>query len=394
MKKATLVCVVFFSLAAVLFWVALRPPRDAPRFEKIASTNLPPHRSFHFDFLAQRPFQNDRMWIHVIFSRNDYACFLYDIERRRIVGQLHNADPVFSSGDGTRLLCKSWSRSFKTTCAELLGKALGKTPGSFAPGTHAEKFWVLDIPSNSAKPIGRAKQWQGSGSRIAASPDWRFGITQPTAGENTLVVWDLESRSQKEMRVAAYAAGWWDDKHIAMQNTKTTNFILLNVMTGQTAPLLYYSNIIADLDSNRVDHAGHNPGLFSSWNGRGFEFYVTDTHKRWEATNSFLIHVERPDARLRLIAPRFKFGWSDHFDEQQRLYVFSGRDPGDRTDGVFLRDMQSGLERTLVPPNNAAYFSIPLFYRDSVIYTTNRELWRIDGNGSNNTRLFPPPLTN
>jgi hypothetical protein len=58
--------------------------------------------------------------------------------------------------------------------------------------------------------------------------------------------------------------------------------------------------------------------------------------------------------------------------------------------GVFLLDLASNTTRTLVPPDNSGQYSLPRFYSDSAIYFTNREPWRIDLNGSNAVRLFPP----
>jgi len=100
--------------------------------------------------------------------------------------------------------------------------------------------------------------------------------------------------------------------------------------------------------------------------------------------------VERPDGRLTLLASRFKFEWSDSLDPTGRYYLFSGREAGAASDGVFLRDKQSGSNRTLVIPTKNTYFSIPRFYGDSVIYVRSNILWRISLDGTSNVQLFPP----
>jgi len=103
-----------------------------------------------------------------------------------------------------------------------------------------------------------------------------------------------------------------------------------------------------------------------------------------------LIKVERPGAKLTLLSPSFKFEWSDHLDPTGRYYLYSGREAGDSSDGVFVRDLRNGTTNILVAPTSSKYFSIPRFYRDSVIYIRSNALWRINLDGSNNTKLFPP----
>ncbi|PYM12856.1 MAG: hypothetical protein DME18_10335 [Verrucomicrobia bacterium] len=90
------------------------------------------------------------------------------------------------------------------------------------------------------------------------------------------------------------------------------------------------------------------------------------------------------------MASRFKFEWSDSLDPTGRYYLFSGREAGAASDGVFLRDKQSGSNRTLVIPTKNTYFSIPRFYGDSVIYVRSNILWRISLDGTSNVQLFPP----
>jgi hypothetical protein len=64
---------------------------------------------------------------------------------------------------------------------------------------------------------------------------------------------------------------------------------------------------------------------------------------------------------------------------------------GDRSSGVFLRDLRSGTNLTLVAPDAGRSFSQPNLYRETVIYVRSNQLWQVGLDGSNRTRLFPPP---
>jgi hypothetical protein len=77
-------------------------------------------------------------------------------------------------------------------------------------------------------------------------------------------------------------------------------------------------------------------------------------------------------------------------DTPGSLYLYSGRTAGDRSSAVFLRNLKKNSTTTLVESDDSKQFSIPRFYGNSAIYVRSNTLWRIDLNGSNNTRLFPP----
>ena len=102
----------------------------------------------------------------------------------------------------------------------------------------------------------------------------------------------------------------------------------------------------AFLRDNMIAEDPAKARAFFIWTGRENDFYLTDTHQRWLAAESFLIKVERPYGRLKLLASRFKFEWLDQFDPTGRYYLYSGRESGSASDGVFLRDIQSGTNRT------------------------------------------------
>jgi hypothetical protein len=70
--------------------------------------------------------------------------------------------------------------------------------------------------------------------------------------------------------------------------------------------------------------------------GQTNDFFLTDTLKKWEAVESFLIRLGRPGGDLSLVARDFKFEWSDHFDKTGTYYLYSGRKTGQGSDGVFL----------------------------------------------------------
>jgi hypothetical protein len=200
---------------------------------------------------------------------------------------------------------------------------------------------------------------------------------------------DLQKRSIVELDAPPDACGWWNNTQLLMQNNNA-DFLLYDVRQRETSPLGVGQVTASLLEHGLTVDDMAQVRAFPIWNGREYDFYVTHAHQNWLAKESFLFELERPDGRLKLISPRFKFEWSDHFDATGRQYLYSGRDFGTNSDGVFLRDVESGLTRALVDAGTNRDYSRPHFYRDSVIHVRSNSLWRISLDGSNDVKLFPP----
>ena len=137
-------------------------------------------------------------------------------------------------------------------------------------------------------------------------------------------------------------------------------------------------------------HVNGEASPFVSWNGQEYDIYFTGAHRRWSADESLLLKYDRVARELGVVSPSFKFEWSDHFDESMQNYLYSGRERGDRNDGVFLRDLNAGKNRTLVEPRGGHSFSTPRFYQDRVLYVRTNELWSVQLDGTDQKRVFPP----
>lgn len=183
--------------------------------------------------------------------------------------------------------------------------------------------------------------------------------------------------------------GWWDEKSILFK-AANNDFLLYDVVQQAFSPFLTQPQIANAFAAAGITDDPAQASACCVWNGRENDVYVTDAQKRWQAVEAYLFHVQRPDGGLKLISPRFKFEWSDHFDAAGTRYVYSGREPGLGSSGVFLRDLATGSHLTLVPDDGGRTFSVPQFYRDGVIFMRRNAPWRVDLTGSIVTRLFPP----
>jgi len=390
--------VLFLAVAGLALLIVLRRPEpDAPQFLPPPSDEVV--RSYVFtsyEFLSSSPFEGGKMWLLVLSGATNFHSLLFDIEQRRVLGELTNAEPVFMNHSQARLLCVNRSPSSARTLRGILTRLVERTSWGRIrlpmPSSYTEVFWVLDLEKNEAVRIGEVSQAQGAGSSFSTSPDFRFGFTTPTASRpaHEIVLCDLEKKTFTTINAPSGSSGWWDNQTIVIKDPKN-NFVLHDVVTSKTSSLISVgeiSNLLSGADIPDADPGRAN--LFTIWNGRENDFYLTDTHKKWLATNSFLARVEHSSGKLKLLDRDFKFEWSDHLDVSGTLYLHSGRTPGDRSSAVLLRNLKQNTTTTLVESDGGKQFSIPRFYGNSAIYVRSNTLWRIDLNGSNNTRLFPP----
>ena len=386
----------FIAFIALVNWVISNP--KIPRFESVSQPFVvPQYQQLRYEFLSTSPFEGDRMWISVSSGTNGYHCYLYDIERKAVLGELFNASPAFMTRDQSMLLCVSRSPASHSPVALLnknikaLVRVLLHGKADFS-NDDIETVWGLNLQHGGATRLGSLSQGPRSGSSFVPSPSFRYGYNKPTASFETpdLFICDLEKRVLLRRSVDGWPEGWWSDSEIIFKDS-TNNFMLYDVAADKSSPLLSAAPVA---DSFRKGSLPGSPGqgsLFFIWNGKENEFYLTDAHQRWLATNSYLFKIERPGAGLKLMAADFKFEWSDHFTPGGAGYVYSGREPTNRSSGVFFRDLRTQREITLVDSDQSRSFSLPNVYRDTVIYTRSNQLWQVMLNGSNRTRLFPPP---
>jgi hypothetical protein len=296
-------------------------------------------------------------------------------------------------GNEPKLLCYQSTTipTWKRIMADVVGRlrsVCGGQPVTASSGGTAT-YWVLDLEKNSAKRVGKIP---GDGSFTeVASPDFGYCYTARHRGSGfyDYYLMDLRKGSIRKFDTSHFACGWWDNSRILLRSTNA-DFVLYDVRSKGTSPLVSSEKLSGFLKQNNVAFGAPGPYPFVIWNGRENDFYLTDTHQKWLAAESSLIKLERPDGGLKLLSPRFKFEWSDHFDASGRRYLYSGRERGEGSDGVFLRHMDTGTNQVLVGPTTNTSHSIPRFYGNSVIYTRSNAIWRIGVDGSNDVRLFPP----
>jgi hypothetical protein len=389
---AGLIGIGLLALALIILFVI--PPGVNPYAPRYIRKQLPATNSYtweDYDWFGPVPSHNGKMWVIACPTLRSFRNYLFDFPSHRIVAEVTNCSPVFASEDGSKLLCSVYSSTFQSRLIEQVTGFLVKIHLRRTPSVYSESYAVLDTRNNSTKRVGELLQIKGSGSSWLPSPTFRYGYNRPSAAwaNNTgFYVCDLETAEFKNLNPGD-PVGWWDAENILISSAPNT-LMLCNVTTGNTTNLFTAAHINSFLKKNSLSNA--TVTTFTKWNGSGYDTYLAPSDQRnWG--KGFLLKVNHTNHSLSIVDSAFQFRWSGHIDPIDRYYLYSGEfgQPGKGGDGsVMLRDLRDNSVRTLVPPNKSRQYSLCRFDDTGVLYLTNRHIWHIDLNGSNNVPLFRP----
>jgi hypothetical protein len=397
MKRAKIILPIalFLILVLVLLTRLSKSDPNAPRFVPALTQPTGPFGFVYDDFNGDVPFPGGKAWITAVLSSTNHHGFLYDLDKRLVLGELVNASEAFCNQDHSKMLCKGFSPPV-TSLKEKLFVFLNKVSNGkilLLQTNNIETFWILDLKSNSSRRIGTLSQIPGAGSRWRPAPGFRYGYNVPSNFEvNTFFLCDLEDETFTKIKFSGELRGWWDD-HSILSKDSNGDFVLFNVVTRQTNPLFSGQSINKFLSDSGITNDPAGITTLLNWNGHDYDLYFAGNRKTGLDTNTtFLIKVDRNGPTLKLLYRDFQFRWSGWLDASATHYLYSGENgtPGNGGNGgVFLRDLVNNTTRTIVEPDNSGQYALARLYSNSVIYSHNRVLWRVDLDTTNTTSLLP-----
>jgi hypothetical protein len=414
------VLVVSLLVLAGLFGVSVF--RDAgpitPTFRRLTAADIQDGYTFlGYDYSTRESIHGDGLWFFLIDTNMGieeyWGTYLFDLTTGSVVGEVVDGVGAVYDAETSTVLCyrvesgnslavQSLSRGF-LDLAKMPSRSLFKLMGITAPswlsasssgsGLERSDFWVLDLKTDQATYLGHMMKPPRNLFHFKPSPDGRWTLIPDTGYARTISANDLVEMDSGVMRpfpAPGRPIGWWED-HSVLTWSHAEGIRLVDVETGTHTLLIGTAEVtsllnhvgIADLD---------NLYPFLWWNGGGYDLYFADFYQFSIAGVSYLVKYHRVDGRLELLFQNFQFEWSHSLDREGRYYVFSGREQGAGSDGVFRRDLRTGEERTLVAPTptGSRGSSIPVLRDERVIYRRTNELWSVSIDGTDRERLFPP----
>jgi hypothetical protein len=391
--------IIIFPIAILFILLVIfltRSPQNdplAPRYVPVQSQPTGPFLSESFDWGAPVPFRDGKVWIFASTSRTNHHDYLYDLDHRKVLGELLNGGVAFANQDQTKLLCEGFaspSLSFSQRCIALLNRLSPRK--AIIPTNNIESFWVFDLKNNSAHRIGDLAQRPGYGSSWRPAPGFRFGFNVPSTGDShSFFLCDLEKAAFRKIKFEGKLRGWWSDHEILITDTRG-NCILFDVLTDKTATLFTPEALKKLLQDLGLPPITVTP--LSRWNGTNYDFFFSGAPYWNYQGHSFLLKADKAAPTLRMFSPDFEFGYLASMDDSEKYYVYNGQSGswGNGGDGaVHLRSLASNTTTTLVPPDGSGQYALPRICGNTVLYLHSHHLWTIKLDGSANTRLFPAP---
>lgn len=332
---------VFAAVISLLFGLAvlIGPSRkidpEAPRFVPGQVRPVGPFTSNHYGWAELVPFAGGRVWLWTTSSRTNRHCFLYDLDKRLVVGELFNAGPIFCNGDGTKLLCEGHA-SLETSLKQkliALNDKIFRGKGPLAKVNRADTYWVIDLRDNSVRRLGELSQFPGTGSTWRSSPGYRYGCNVPSNAEegSAFFLCDLETGVFEKIKFQGDVQGWWGESQILVRDS-AQNFVLFDVTTRRTNTL-FSARFLEDSirQMNLTNYSGQIRAI-NNWNGHGYDFYFALQTASYRAGESFMFKASQAEPTLKLLYRDFKFEHLGRLDATATHYLYNG-EPGQAGQG-------------------------------------------------------------
>src|SRR5579871_3624069 len=98
---------VLLVLFLALIWFLGQPDKDplAPRYVPLTAQPTGPFGIEYYDAGGSIPFVGGKVWVSTVLSSTNYHIYRYDLDQRRVLGEIINGGPALTSADGTKILC-------------------------------------------------------------------------------------------------------------------------------------------------------------------------------------------------------------------------------------------------------------------------------------------------
>jgi hypothetical protein len=221
---------------------------DAPRYVPVQTQPIGPFGSQYCDWGGAAPFHTSKAWIGTYLDRSSQHFFLYDLDERKILGELFNGGAAFLNGDQTKLLCGGAAAPVTSISQKIAGYLNHIVRGkSFIKTNRVETFWILDLKNNSARRIGELSQIPGTGSHWAPAPGFRYGYNVPNNTNDegfAFFLADLDKEKFERIKLNGSVRGWWNEHSILIKDA-ANNYVLFDINSRETSSL-FTARTVAD----------------------------------------------------------------------------------------------------------------------------------------------------
>lgn len=396
-RRLTTVGVVLLALGmALMVFRGIRNDPNAPRFVRMTPNPIGGFRLLFYG--DNNGFQNDEMWLYTRGKTTDQTNFLFNLKSEKIVGELINGTAIAFNRDESKLLCQRWESAetplMRKASPWIRRISFGKI--NLQNTNIANMVWLLDLREHTAQRISRTEspinqtltEWN-------AAPGGRFvyrsghALTNLSGFVDGFQLFDFETGRMRKIQLKGQLYNWRDEHQILIKD-EANNLILFDALTEKTKVLFDQEAILKF--SREVGEANFPLYAFTMPNETNGNLYLYFARF---GDGGLLARTSPASTNLTVVVFHCAMyvGWSATLDPTLSYNLYGGPfaepyTPG--RSGVFLHSLSNDDIVPLVPAQAGVTIDSQEFYHNRVVYMRDEEIWRVDTNGSNNVRLFPP----
>jgi hypothetical protein len=314
--------------------------------------------------------------------------FLCDLNRKKVLGELLQAEPMFVKGDD--LICVQHPKQYSDRMLALAWISNGRIPIPLKQ----DKFLKVNMKNGRSTKVGECPTLLQSPVLLRASPNGRFAYyNNPLGSFGRPYFFDTEEKKvwlgMIENRASAPEAwGWWSATEVILHD-QWDNYLLYDVPNRRTATFISVAELKNVYSGLGLPIAAGAERVLTVRNGAENDVYLLSEYDPWRRVGT-LLKVERPSRALTLVSTNFHYFFNGEWNPARTHYLYCS---DEQLNGhiVHLRNLRDGTDQTLIGRGESYdYYSHPKFYGERVVYIHDNGLWMADLNGSNQFRIFPP----
>ena len=113
-RKIVLASAILVVSALTAFFLLRRDSNSARFIPASANFKVPPYADVQYPFVLSSPFENGLVWINTWNNTPGFAkSYLYDLEQRKVLGEIVNGWPVLGNRDQSKVLLMANSTSLR-----------------------------------------------------------------------------------------------------------------------------------------------------------------------------------------------------------------------------------------------------------------------------------------
>lgn len=315
---------------------------------------------------------------------------LYDIETKKMEGTLLNSTPLMLDQDAENVLAVRMGDGKLFSLEQI--EQLIMTYLHSIYFKNEISFWLIPLNGDQPTQVGQIHEvpvWRLP-NPYTASPDQRYLLVRFSQSRIWLV--DIQEKTVRAIeRANNQIGGWWSEKECLYVNEEN-DIIFYDVEKQRIVSSVVLGDLLTFIKR-------HDPNieeiqwmiLQPFWRGGNYVFYLTCYLKKTNASQKWLLRINRNNKSLKLVLRNFDnqiYGNIGSISDDENVMVYPG---GIQSNVIHVKDLESKeLNKIKIDVKlGENEFIAPFCYEEHIYYILKGVLWRMNRDGGNQDQVLP-----